>query len=256
MKLFIHVNYQFLHKFLKTVPSLFDTPQARPLKSHRHEVKVVEAPNDALLVVKRFRSTALGGLFRLKSPAHRAFDNARRLRHHEADTPTPVCYIDLRTLGLLRASYYVMKYRDQDTCEILVHRDFPDMENIATALVRHFMRLHVNGILLGRPTLSDLLLERWVRADNGFKALPRWNADGTPTPEGQVESGTRIHYHFVLLAAQRASVRKIRVRLTQRQCLNDLSRLTPNKELLGYLVALYARERNWDNAKCVRKVTR
>lgn len=254
MKIFIHVNYRFLHKFLKTIPNIFGTPQARQLKSHHHEVKVVEAPNDSLLVVKCFRSEGLGGLFRWKSPAHRAFNNARRLRHNQADTPTPICYIDQRTLGLLRTSYYVQKFRNQDTCEVLQNHDYPDAENILTALVRHFMRLHANGILLGRPSLSDILLERWVRTEKGFKALPRWNADGTPTPEGTVEAGTRIHYHFVLLGTHRVKVHKVKP--TQRQCLNDLSHLTSNKKLLGYIVALYARERNWDDAKCAKKVTK
>lgn len=252
MKIRIHANYRFLHKFLRTIPSLFDSPETRSLDSRHHEVKVVEAPNDSSLVVKRFRAKGLGGMLRWKSPAHAAYDNARRLRHRQIDTPSPVCCIDQRRLGLLSASYYVAKDCPQDSCEVFLREGYPDLENLATALVRHIMRAHATGVLLGRPRLSDILFERRVRQERGFKTLPRFNADGTPTAGGVLPEGTRVHYHFLLLATHRVRIRKVKP--TRKQCLRDLSRLTSDRELLAKFVALYARERNWDDSACVKKV--
>lgn len=208
-----------------------------------------------MLLVKRYHKAgllaqlrrALGG----KSAAGRAYANARRLRHHRIDVPSPVCYIETTRLGLLRRSYFVMKERKQDTCAVLRDSAYPDVENMRAAFVRFVLKLHTKGILHHDLSLSNFLIERCVKEKKHYKVLPRWNADGTPTPGAAAPDGEPLHYHFVALDSDHVTFRKS---LTRRQCLDNLATLTSDTELLRHLVTLYARERSWEEKACVTHV--
>lgn len=255
MRIKIHENYRYLKKYLRTIPDLFESGDGAEVARHTHVIKRFEAPDDTMLLAKRYR--APGFVMRLrcalgaKSPAARAYENARRLRHHRIDVPSPACYIETSRLGLLRRSYFVMKERKQDTCAVLRNPAYPDVENMRTAFMRFVLKLHSKGILHCDLSLSNFLFERCVKEGKHYKVLPRWEAGGTPTPSASAPEAEAIHYHFVVLDTDRVSFRK---QLTRSQCLDNLATLTTDTELLRQLVVIYARERSWEETACLRHV--
>lgn len=256
MRIKIHETYHYLKKFLHTIPDIFESGDGAEVARHAHLIKRFEAPDDTMLIVKRYRVP--GFLTRLrrtwggKSSAARAYENARRLRHHRIDVPSPVCYIDTKRLGLYHRSYFVMKERKQDSCSLLRDAGYPDVENMRIAFMRFVLKMHSKGILQHDLSLSNFLFERCVKeGDRHYRVLPRWNADGTPTPEGAAPVGETIHYHFVALDTDRVSFKKS---LTRRQCLDNLATITTDTELLKQLTVIYARERSWEEKECVSHV--
>jgi len=255
MRIKIHENYRYLKKFLTTIPGIFEGGDGAEVARHNHLVKRFEAPDDTMLIVKRYRVpgffTRLCRTWGAKSDAARAYENARSLRHHHIDVPSPVCYIETKQLGLFHRSYFVMKERKQDSCSLLRNDAYPDVENMRIAFMRFVLKMHSKGILQHDLSLSNFLFERCVKEGKHYKVLKRWNADGTPSQDGAVPEGMAVHYHFVALDTDHVSFRK---QLTRRQCLDNLSSITTDMELLKHLVIIYARDRSWEEKDCVSHV--
>lgn len=149
----------------------------------QRKVVVGRAPTPAgVLYVKRYNvfawRIALGSLGR-PSPAFRAWDAARTLTALGFETPMPVAAVEVRTMGLLRRSFFVTHEvsgavtTDRRWRDILADRVAPRRRvarrSFARALGELVRRLHAAGVYHG--DLKDVNI---LTPSHGSVESPRW----------------------------------------------------------------------------------
>lgn len=226
MKYTIKINpaYEYLRGFVEQLPATFEQ-QGTVIYTGRNLIKVMDA-GGMLVNVKRyavpfFLNRVIYSFFR-QPKGLRAFLYPQRLLERGFETPEAIAYIEERSGGLLRHSYFVSvqsPYRrnfyefgdaDVDSCR-----------DIVCAFARYTAALHEAGIMHRDYSPGNILFDE---------------VDGK--------------YHFLLVDINRMYFGKVSVK---QGCAN-FARLWGQKAFFVLLAAEYARARKADEAYCVEQV--
>lgn len=225
MKVIIHPEYRFLTDFILGLPQNF-YHGGEVLYEGRNTVKRFQV-DGMYVVVKKYKHPNLiqriAYTFFKSTKTERAYEFAALLRSKGIDTPHEVAYIETKRHGLFTTGYFVsLNSTDRDTSSQLNIRPFD--HPLANALAQFLVELHEKGVLHGDLNLTNILYHI--------------NPDGS--------------YHFSLIDTNRSRFKKP----TADECLNNLKRLTHQRDLLVYIITLYAKHRGWNAEECVHKVMR
>lgn len=223
MKVIVHPDYRNLTDFIQQLPSTFDQ-SGELLYRGRNTVKRYQV--DGLsVVVKRYKHPnfiqRIAYTFFKSSKTERAYKFAALLRSKNIDTPHEVAYIETKRHGLFTTGYFISLNCDDPATSVLLSIDNFD-HPLANALSKFLVELHEKGVLHGDLNLTNILYH--------------------------IEEPDK--YHFVLIDTNRSIFKYP----NQKECLDNLKRLTHKRELLIYIISLYAQHRGWDADKCVQEV--
>ncbi len=225
MKVVIHPAYINLKDFIQRLPSVFEE-EGQLLYKKRNIVKRYNV-NGLSLVVKKFKHPNIIQriiyTFFKRSKAERAYRFTAQLRSLQIDSPHEVAYIETKSHHLFARGYFVSIYCDDPTSGSLMKSN-SDNTPLIEALATFLANMHEKGFLHGDLNLNNIL---YRREDNG-------------------------QFHFTLIDINRATFKKP----TTAECLNDLKRLTHERDVLRHLISLYAEKRHWDNDSSVVRVIR
>ena len=225
MRVIIHPDYNDLTDFIKQLPeTFFHTGEL--LYEGRNTVKRYHVGGHTL-VVKRYKHPNIYQrvtyTFFKQSKTERAYRFAARMRELGIDTPHEVAFIETKRRGLFTIGYFVALNCDYPPVSTtMAANEFTPP--LAESLARFLVELHEKGILHGDLNPTNIL----------------YHTDDT----GQ--------YRFSLIDTNRSIFK----RPTPDECLDNLKRLTHKREVLVYIISLYARRRGWDADECVHKVIR
>ncbi len=226
MKTVIHPDFADMTDFIRQLPERFPH-EGEMLHNGRNQVRRFRV-NGREVVVKRYKRPHLIQrivyTFFKPSKAERAYRYAAVLRAKGFDTPHEVSYIEKKSIGLFRDSYFVsLNCTYPPLSQVLRKRDFECRP--ADELAVYLAELHEKGVLHGDLNLTNIL----------------YRTDGAG------------RYHFTLIDTNRSVFRES---LTQDECLENLKRITHNKALLRYVLLQYAQVRGWDARECVMRTFR
>lgn len=222
MRVIIHPDYCNLTDFINQLPATFDQ-HGELLYQGRNTVKRYDV--DGLqVVVKRYKHPniyqRIAYTFFKSSKTERAYKYAALLRSMGVDSPHEVAYIEANRHGLFTTGFFISLNCDYPPTSIPLSTDDFDRP-LADALARFLVELHEKGILHGDLNLTNIL----------------YHTD---------ESG---QYQFTLIDTNRTVFK----RPTPDECLDNMKRLTHKRDLLFYIISLYARLRGWDADECIQK---
>ena len=97
--------------------------------------------------IPHFFNSIVYAFFR-SSKANRSYNYAIKLIDLGVNTPSPICYCEVKNNFLLKTSFYISEQIDFDfqISEVINNRNFPNRINILNAFVRFTLNLHENGI--------------------------------------------------------------------------------------------------------------
>ena len=221
----IHPRYRAALNTVLHLPDIFDT-EGITLYRGRNVVKRFDTDRGTW-VVKRYkrpnRVQRIAYTFFKKSKAERAYRYAWLMRERGIDTPEGIACILQKHNRLLQDSYFV--------ATLCTYRPvFPELvptehheQQLAHSLAAFLVHMHRQGVMHGDLNLNNILYTRL--------------ADG--------------QWHFCVIDTNRS---KFKDRLTRRECLNNLKRVTHRRDLLQYIVGQYAELRGWNAEQCTRHV--
>ena len=225
MKIIVHPDYRHLTSFVQQLPYSFDS-NGELLFQGRNTVKRYQVDGQTV-VVKKYKHPnffqRIAYTFFKSSKTERAYKFAALLRSKGIASPHEVAYIETKRHGLFTTGYFVSLNCDYPPTSILLSMDNFD-HPLADALARFLVQLHEKGVLHGDLNLTNIL----------YKVDDAGN------------------YQFALIDTNRSVFKTP----TPDECLDNLKRLTHKRELLIYIISLYARQRGWNAEKCVLKVIR
>lgn len=223
MKIIVHPDYRSLAAFVQQLPHTFDS-NGELLFQGRNTVKRYQVDGQTV-VVKKYKHPnffqRITYTFFKSSKTERAYKFAALLRSKGIDSPHEVAYIETKRHGLFTTGYFVSLNCDYPATSVLLSMDDFD-HPLADALAKFLVELHEKGVLHGDLNLTNIL----------------YHVD---------EEG---NYHFVLIDTNRSVFKTP----TPDECLENLKRLTHKRELLVYIISLYASQRGWNADKCVQGV--
>lgn len=223
MKVVVHPDYSHVSDFIRQLPSRFQQ-EGEMLYDKRNKVKRFIV-NGETLIVKKFKYPHLiqriTYTFFKKSKAERAYLYANIFRQRGFQTPHEIAYIEIKRNGLFADSYFVStECSDAPLMPILNKEGFD--RGIAQELAHLLADLHQKGILHGDLNLNNIL----YRKENGkylFTLIDTNRSRFIPSPDFKT-------------------------------CMENLKRLTHNKELMEDVVRKYAVSREWEPNKCILTV--
>lgn len=204
--------------YVSQLPAMLQRGEGEVVYDGRN--RVVRFRYDGLsLMVKRFKRVnviqqVVYSFFR-KSKAHRAYLFAETFRQRGIDTPQRVAYMERKKMGLFAVGYFVSLEAEGTETHLLLREVQQFSHELADAVARQVVLMHSQGILHGDLNLSNFLCRK--------------------TPSG---------YHFTMIDINRSHFTDGYP--SDRQCLQNLVRLTHRRDLYEYLVRSYARQRGWD----------
>ena len=129
----------------------FSASNGQTIKDHRNIIKRFRLGN-LDVNIKSFATPPMlnafiYSFFRL-TKAHRSFDYGKRLLKIGINTPTPICYCEYKSKGLLNKSFYVSMQLEYDfpISEVINNENFPNRVKILNDFVLFTFKLHENGI--------------------------------------------------------------------------------------------------------------
>lgn len=207
----VNPKYADLTEQLSLIPGRFDK-EGTLLYSGRNMVKVFKL-GDREVVVKRYKVPILIQrfvyTFLRPGKAERAYRFGFEFLRRGFETPEPIAYIENKSGGLLRDSYFISA-RSEGTplYDILVRpMDFPN--EIAKETGSLMAQLHRNGIMHGDPNLNNVLLKT--------------------EPDGS--------RHYVLIDTNRS---KFADKFSYKRICKNLMRLTHRRDLLPVILDGYS----------------
>lgn len=209
MKTVINEAYRKYADYIASLPSRFDS-EGTMLYKGRNTVKSFNV-DGCTLVVKHYKRPnpiqRVAYSFFKKSKAARAYIFAAMLRQKGFNTPHEVAYLELGNGILMSDSYFV-----SESCmlpplsNLLRCEDFN--HDIADALAQLLADMHAKGVLHGDLNLTNILYDK--TKDGGFS--------------------------FWLIDTNRSKFRQP----TEKDCAENLKRLTHDKRLMSYVIKRYA----------------
>jgi tRNA A-37 threonylcarbamoyl transferase component Bud32 len=222
MKIIINPDFIDLKDFVLNLPSFFEK-EGKTIYKGRNELKVFEV-NGIEVNVKKYRIPIFINQFAYsfirKSKAERAYKNALEVISRGFDTPAPIAYIEEKKWGLLHESYFICLQCPYTRMfrEFADDADITGKEHIIKALGRYAAKMHEKGIYHLDFSVGNILFE--------------------DTPAGTA---------FSIVDLNRMKVCEVNLAFG---CKN-FERLRGKKEFFEILAKAYAKERKFDEAKCV-----
>ncbi len=225
MKIVVDSIFQHLTDSIALFPQRIANGQGDVVYDSRN--RVVRFTLDGhTMMVKRFKRVNIiqqivYSFFR-RTKAERAFLFAKEFQRRGIDTPQPVAYMEERRLGLFTTGYFVSLETPGTETSLLLRevQDYP--KELADAVAAQIALMHSQGVLHGDPNLSNFLCSE--------------------------EDGK---YHFCMIDINRS--RFTDGWPTDKQCLQNMVRITHRRDLYEYLIRSYARQRGWDETITVKK---
>lgn len=223
MSITIHPDYAYMKQFIEQIPVYFNQT-GRVLHDGRNKVKLLEVDKNPI-IIKRYKFPNIFQrivyTFFKKSKAERAYLYAGVFRERGFNTPHEIAYIQINHYGLFKDSYFVSTFTsDLPLLPILKQR--PIKTQLVNELASFLVRLHQKGIMHGDLNLTNILYQQ------------------------EFES-----YKFSLIDINRS---RFLESPSAKECIEDLKRLTHDRELLQSIVSQYATIRNWCKEECVKQV--
>jgi serine/threonine protein kinase len=163
MKVEVNPKYSFLETFIEVLPNLFEK-EGELLYKARNVLKLFEV-DGYVLNVKKYKKPIIFNRFAYtflrKSKACRAFENALHLLNLGFDTPEPVAFIELKTGGLLRESYFISLQCPYKRLfrEFADNKPLEGRESVPEVFGQYAARLHQAGILHKDLSIGNILFE-------------------------------------------------------------------------------------------------
>ncbi len=153
IKIDITPGYDHLRPFIESIPVRFEGEGTYIYGGKRNLIKSFEAPDGTMLNIKRYHQPAFFNRliysWGIRKPkGQRAFEYPTILLAKGIETPQPVAYIEERSMGLLRLSYFISMQCDYPhrlyelgdaTAELY--------EPVAAALAHYAAHMHNQEIL-------------------------------------------------------------------------------------------------------------
>lgn len=223
-KIIIFRGYEYLEDFIKNLPEHFDKT-GEVILDARNTIKAIDAGN-IVLNVKRFRQPHLLNRFIYvnfrPSKAKRSYEYAIRLRAKGFNTPQPVAYTENTHCLLLDNSSYISVQEKFDGCMQVLHNNVTEgKENLMTQFAAFTARLHQARIMHEDYSSGNILFTQ-----NGSD------------------------YTFSLVDLNRMTFDRY---IGQDQACYCFRRLYGNDEMIEFIVAEYAKRRNFNVDWCVKK---
>lgn len=222
-KIIVHKDFSHLEKFISSLPDSF-SGRGEKLHDGRNKVKRFRIGRE-WIVVKKFKRPNIAQkiiyTFFKSSKAERAYLFAEKLRNLGINTPHEIGYIEIKRNCLLDESYFISTQCSYAALsQILDGADFS--REAADALAGYLVELHGKGVLHGDLNLTNILY--------------------------RIEDGK---YEFTLIDTNRSTFKESP---GMKECLENLKRLTHDREMMKYIISAYAQVRGWDKEAAVKDV--
>ncbi len=220
MNITINPKYESLYPFIQTLPDVFETTGIM-LHNKRNVVKRFDLEGMAL-VVKRYKIPLLfqriDYTFCRPSKAKRAYLFALRLIELGIQTPEPIAFIECKKGGVFRQGYFVSTLTEHPDVKSNLNRLEND-KKFFDSLIDYFIFIHDKGFLHGDTNLTNFLF--------------------------YLEDGD---YHFEVIDINRSHFKE---HPSKSDCLNNLMRITRDRNLSRRVVEAYANRRGWNPEEAV-----
>lgn len=210
-------------RFVNLLPTSFDT-DGEVLYKGRNTVKrfVIEGKP---LIAKGFKAPNIFQRISYSwfSPnkAEKAFLFATRLKGLGILTPNPIAAITCRSKSVVQCYYLVTENCDWPSFWAL-HQEHSGNDKLVQALAAHLIKMHEAGFLHGDTNLSNFLYN--------------------PNDCNQI----------CVIDINRSTFKQRSA--TRKECLQNMWRLTHNRQLLLNIITAYANLRGWDAQACFKDV--
>lgn len=228
MRVIVSKDFSELSAFITQIPRLMEDGGGEMVYEGRNRVVRFRQAGRSL-IVKRYKKPLLVQRFAYtffrKSKAERAFLFAEEFLRRGIDTPAPVAFVECSVGGLLSMCYFVsVESEGVETSQLLREvADYPG--ELAEAVAKQVLEMHHCGVLHGDLNLSNFLC--------------------TVRPEG---------YHFTMIDTNRSHF--CQGMPTDKQCMENMIRLTHRRDLYEDLIRRYARLREWDEEQVATNALR
>ncbi len=216
-KLSLPLNHKPLNLTKEDIQEyLRNQSKADILQEGRNFIFISTLENGEKVVVKSFKKpnafNRLVYCFFRKSKARRSYEYAEKLTALGIGTPHPIGYLEIKEKGCLSASYYVSEYQPYDLTyrELVVDVQYPDWENILRQFTRFSFSLHEKGVQFKDHSPGNTLIEKTNPSEYAFYLVDL----------------NRMNFHG---------------KLTFRQRMYNMRRLTPRKEMVEIMSDEYAK---------------
>ncbi len=222
----LNPKFASLQAFVSSLPSIFST-EGMCIYQGRNQIKVFVV-DGVSINVKAFHIpifiNQIAYSFLRKTKARRAYEYALEVRRRGFETPEPIAYIEQRTFGLLKQTFFVSLQCDMPG----IMRTFLDADvsnegklDLIEAFARYTARLHEAGILHVDYSPGNILFQQ--------------------TPQG---------YQFSLV-----DINRMRFGAVDREtgCAN-FARLCGNSQFFELVAKFYAQERHFNQEECLRLI--
>ena len=219
MKAIISDVYAKYKDFIYGLPTAFATCDGETFKDRRNCVRLIRHDGKAF-VVKRFKRVnwlqAVVYTFFRPTKAERAYRFAAEMRRRGVSTPREIAYMELAEHGLFRTGFFVCEQSmGEKAFPYLI--DAPEFSRpLADAIIDYVVFMHSRGVLHGDLNTANFLFTKTRDGKYEFDVI---DTNGSHFCDGMP---------------------------TDRQCLENLKRLTHRRDLYEYLMRGYARRRGWD----------
>uniref|UniRef100_A0AB33IY93 Tyrosine protein kinase n=3 Tax=unclassified Prevotella TaxID=2638335 RepID=A0AB33IY93_9BACT len=167
----LNPTYEYQRPVIESIPSRFET-EGTTIYHLRNEIKVMETPDGKKLNVKRYHVPKGLNLliysWGLRKPKGlRAFEYPAILLQNGINTPTPIAYIEERSAGFIRYTYFISEQCDYPYTLYDMGNASPDQyKPMAKALAHLAATMHSKNILHLDFTPGNIL---WKRDADGYK---------------------------------------------------------------------------------------
>ncbi len=221
-----------MHSFMESLPKNFADGKGEILYDKRNQIRRFSQTSEGLpasIIVKRYkRPNFFQGLSYSTfwhNKAEKAYLFAEQLLAMGIDTPRPLGALTLRNaFGWVRQYYFASTENNDRSCWVLLEPDFEGKEPLTEALAQYLVTLHEKGFLHGDTNLSNFL----------------WHQEG----DG--------NYHFAVIDVNRSKF--LGRPANRKESLDNLFRLTHNRQVMELIIRNYARLRQWDENQALKEV--
>ena len=144
-------EYVNLKEDILNIIENFNTKKGLTIKEHRNNIKKFSLDKIQINVksfgIPHFFNSIIYAFFR-SSKANRSYKYAMKLTDIGINTPSPICYCEIKNNLLLKTSFYISEQInfDFEISEVIKNKNFPNRISILNAFVRFTLELHENGI--------------------------------------------------------------------------------------------------------------
>ena len=223
MNVTVNPHYSHFSDFVRKLPQIFETSGIM-LHDKRNVVKRFDMDGEAI-VVKRYKVPLffqrIDYTFRRPSKAKRAYLFAMKLQELGIRTPDPIAFVECKRGGVFRQGFFVSTFTEHSDVKSNLDKLNND-QKFFDSLIDFFIFIHDKGFLHGDTNLTNFLF--------------------------YIEDG---EYRFEVIDINRSHFKE---NPSKTDCLNNLMRITRDRNLSRRIVEAYAKRRGWNTEEAVNFV--